>query len=310
MTVARRRVLAAVCCGCAFAASPSCTRLDANAVAPNRPYFEPLAHDTPRNDDARLSVLWVGHATVLLQMDDRWVLTDPLLETSVGQLQRRVSPPGVDVARLPMLDAVVVSHVHPDHLSLGSLERIERKIRQLYLPEGGMVYLTDFPFEARELRTWHSFERAGLRVTGVPVQHTAGRYGIDGAWMTKTFTGYVIEYAGLCVFFAGDTAYDAGDFERIHARFPHIDLALLPIAPIRPRDHMHYVHMDPEEALDALRDLGADFMVPIHFDTLVAGTDTPGEAREALVAQARERNVADRVAVLRIGERRVILPKP
>jgi L-ascorbate metabolism protein UlaG (beta-lactamase superfamily) len=224
-------------------------------------------------------------------------------------VQQRVSPARFDADRMPVFDAVLVSHVHPDHLSLGSLELIERKIRRLFLPEGGLVYLTDFPFEARELRSWHSIEGGGLRVTAVPVEHTGGRYGIDGEWMKKTFTGYVVEYAGLSVFFAGDTAYDPGDFERIRERFPHLDLALLPIAPIRPRDHMHRVHMDPDEALDALRDLGAAFMIPIHFDALVAGTDAPGEARETLIARARERGLADRVAVLRIGERRVIVPK-
>jgi len=67
--------------------------------------------------------------------------------------------------------------------------------------------------------------------------------------------------------------------------------------------------MDPAEALDALADLGGPTLVPMHFDTLTAGKDGPGEARERLVAEARARGVDDHVRVLRIGERAVIVPR-
>jgi len=290
-------------------AACACTRLSNRVVDPAHPYFEPPAHDTPRSDDALLSVLWIGHATVLVQMGDKWILTDPFLVDTMGEIQRRVSPPGLEAACLPeKIDAVLVSHLHPDHLSYASLDLIEHKVKRLFVPRGGLAYVPDLAFDARELPAWTSFEEGGLRVTAVPVQHVGGRYGIDAAWMTHSFTGYVVEYRGLSVFFGGDTAYDAPDFRRARERFPHLDLALLPIAPIRPRDHMRTLHMDPDEALDALGVLGARTMVPIHFDTLVAGKDSPGEARETLRARARDRGVADHVDVLRIGERRVIVP--
>jgi N-acyl-phosphatidylethanolamine-hydrolysing phospholipase D len=284
-----------------------CTRLGSSST-PAHPFYLPLAHDAPGAANSRLSVLWIGHATMLIQMDDKWILTDPFLVGTMGLIQRRASPVGLGADRLPAIDAVLISHMHPDHLSLGSLERIEHRVRRLFVPQGGLVYLTDFAFDARELRSWGSFEEQGLRITAVPVDHDGGRYGIDSAWMTKSFTGYVVEYHGLSVFFGGDTAYDRNDFQRTRELFPHLDLALLPIAPIRPRRHMRTLHMDPAEALDALRDLGARTMIPMHFDTLVAGTDAPGEARELLIAEACARGVADRVELLRIGERRVVVP--
>jgi N-acyl-phosphatidylethanolamine-hydrolysing phospholipase D len=305
LTLRLRESIASLVLGTSFALC-SCTRL---GPASSAPFYEPLAHDVPSAAESRLSVLWIGHATMLIQMDDKWILTDPFLVDTMGQIQRRVSPVGLDADRLPAIDAVLISHVHPDHLSLGSLERIERLVRRLYAPEGGLVYVTDYGFDARELRSWHSFEDRGLRVTAVPVDHQGGRYGIDSAWMTKSFTGYVVEYHGMSVFFGGDTAYDPLDFRRTRAVFPHLDLALLPIAPIRPRGHMRALHMGPDEALDAMNDLGARAMIPMHFDTLVAGTDAPGEARELLVERARARGLADRVDLLRIGERRVVLPQ-
>ena len=266
-------------------------------------------HDA-RRPDARLAVTWLGHATALVQMDDRFILTDPLLQDSVGQLSKRVQEVGMDPADLPPLDAVVVSHMHFDHLSLGSLDAIEGKVRRLFVPRGGLVYIPNYAFDVRELARWASFEDRGLRVTAVPVQHVGFRYGLDGAWMTSSFTGYVLEYHGLTVYFAGDTAYDGARFRATAERFPHIDLALLPIAPIHPRSFMEKTHVDPGEALRAFRDLGAAVMIPVHYDTMINGFDDPGEARETLEREARTQGLSPRVRIVPIGGQSVIVPVP
>jgi len=265
----------------------------------------------PLRTDARLAVLWVGHATVLVQMDDKLILTDPLLENTVGQLTRRLQEPGIDPANLPRLDAVVVSHMHFDHLSLGSLDAIEPKVHRLFVPQGGLVYVPNYAFDARELPTWQSFEEGGLRITAVPVKHVGFRYGVDAAWMKTSFTGYVFEYHGLTVYFSGDTAYDGERFRETAARFPSIDLALIAIAPIHPRSLMEATHIDPAEAVQAFLDLGARTMVPIHYDTLVNGFDAPGEARATLVKVMKERGLGeDRVRILPIGGQAVIVVAP
>jgi L-ascorbate metabolism protein UlaG (beta-lactamase superfamily) len=262
----------------------------------------------PRRADARLAVLWVGHATTLLQLDDRFVLTDPLLTDSVGQLTKRLQEPGIDPANLPQIDVALVSHMHFDHLSLGSLDLIEPKVRRLFVPRGGLVYVPNYAFDVRELATWESFEDRGMRITAVPVKHVGYRYGADAAWMTKSFTGYVLEYRGLTVYFSGDTAYDEQRFRITAERFPHIDLALLPIAPIHPRGFMEAVHADPAEAVQAFVDLRARTMVPIHFDTLINGFDDPGEARTTLQRVVHARGLDDRVRILPIGGQAVIVP--
>jgi L-ascorbate metabolism protein UlaG (beta-lactamase superfamily) len=272
-----------------------------------RPVANRITH--PRRDDARLAVLWVGHATMLVQMDDRFILTDPLLQDSVGQVTRRLQQPGIDPVDLPPLDAVVVSHMHFDHLSLGSLDLIEPKVRRLFVPQGGLVYVPNYAFEARELPTWESFDDRGLRITAVPVKHVGFRYGIDASWMTASFTGYVFEYHGMTVYFSGDTAYDAARFKATAGRFPVIDLALLPIAPIHPRSFMEATHVDPVESVQAFLDLGARVMVPMHYDTLVNGFDAPGEPRATLERVMKERGLGpDRVHALAIGEQAVIVP--
>ena len=179
----------------------------------------------------------------------------------------------------------------------------------MVMPMGGIAYLTDVSFPVDELRAWQSVERQGLRITAVPVDHVGFRYGIDNDWMTTSFTGYVIEYHGLSVYFPGDAAYDGLRFAAVRERFPHLDLALLPIAPIEPRTHMRRTHLDPPEAIQAFSDLGANVMVPLHFDTFINGGDTLGIAPRLLREAAINAGLADRVLILKQGEQRVIVPK-
>jgi L-ascorbate metabolism protein UlaG (beta-lactamase superfamily) len=258
--------------------------------------------------DARLALIWVGHATALVQIDDKIILTDPVFTSTVGEFSKRLVEPGIDPDKLPRLDAVLISHMHFDHLSLGSLSMIQDKVRMLLLPRGGTTYLTDFSFPAIELAPWQPWERDGLRITAAPVDHVGFRYGLDDAWMKDSFTGYVIEYHGIKVYFGGDTAYNQRLFVETAQRFPKLDLALLPIAPIEPRSIMRVFHMDPREAVQAFIDLDAQRMVPIHYDTFVNSTDNPGDALRELTEAHQRFSFGEREIVpVGIGEQWVFV---
>jgi L-ascorbate metabolism protein UlaG (beta-lactamase superfamily) len=269
--------------------------------------IRPVEHkiQNPVRPDAELAVLWVGHATVLLQIADRFVLTDPVFTDTVGQVSKRLVEPGIDAEALPPLDVVLVSHMHFDHLSLGSLERIEPKVRDLVVPQRGLLYVPGFSFRTWELATWESWERDGLRVTAVPVRHNGFRYGLDGEWMTTSYTGYVVEYAGRTVYFGGDTAMTQG-FRAAAERFPSIDLAILPIAPIHPREFMCRAHIDPQEAVRAFLELRAQRLLPMHYDTFINSFDEFGEAPRELERAATASGVRERLVLLHIGEQRVL----
>ncbi len=266
----------------------------------------------PVRPDARLAVLWVGHATVLLQMDDKLVLTDPVFTPSVGQVSQRLVEPGIEVRHLPPLDGVLISHMHFDHLSLGSIEQIEDKVQWLGMPRGGLVYLTDFGFPAEEVPWWGTRTLpGGMKVTAVPVQHSGWRYGLDHAWRQGIgYAGWVIEYRGMTVYFGGDSGLNEEAYRETARRFPSLDLALLPIGPIHPRGFMKPVHTDPDEALTAFEWLGARWMVPIHHATFINSTDEPGEPERVLRKAMRRRGFDDgRVSVLSIGEQKVFLER-
>jgi L-ascorbate metabolism protein UlaG (beta-lactamase superfamily) len=262
----------------------------------------------PCRTDARLAVLWIGHASTLIQIDDKFILTDPVFTTTVGQFSKRLIEPGIDPENLPKIDVVLLSHMHIDHWSPVSLDLIESKVKEMIIPQGGFVYVPNYSFNTTELKTWQMWESDGLKITAVPVLHNGWRYGIDDAWMKTSFSGYIIEYNGICVYFSGDTGYIPDFFDQTREHFPEIDLALLPIAPIHPREYSQERHTDPGAAIKIMQEIGAKNLMPIHFDTFPESLDSVGEASATLQLEMEKNNLTSvQVHILNIGEQRVFI---
>jgi len=266
----------------------------------------------PVRDDARLAVLWVGHATLLIQIDDKIILTDPVFTETIAFISKRLIEPGIEPENLPDIDVTLISHLHADHLSFGSLDMIESKVKELLVPQEGLVYIPNYDFESNELKTWHTWEKDGLKITSVPVLHNGMRYGLDAKWLDKSYTGYVIQYKGITVYFSGDTGYEPGTtiFKETGEKFPNIDLAFLPIAPIHPREYSKGRHTDPSDAVKIMRELNAKKMMPMHFDTFAESYDTLGEAESTMHAVMKRENLTeDEIILFNIGEQKTIIPK-
>lgn len=291
--------------GCNSLASRFMARAVEQAGEPIRPVERIVA--SPIRASVGLSVLWAGHATVVIQIHDKVIITDPVFTRTVGLLTKRSVAPGLDPASLTRLDAILISHIHFDHFSYGSLDQLPKSAR-VFVPPGGMEYTPEFGFaETRPAKSWQPFEMDGLRITPVPVQHFGGRYGFDAGWNSEpTWTGYVIEYKGTTVFFAGDTGYNPELFKEIGRRF-NIDVALIPIAPVEPREFMSRVHVDPKEAIQILEDVGAKLMIPIHHHTFFQGLEpTPTYAKTLLQKLIEEHGLQNRVKIVEIGEQIIL----
>lgn len=263
----------------------------------------------PIQPSADLAAAWVGHATSLIQMYDKLIMTDPLFTSTVGIVVKRYIEPGMDPSVLPKLDAILISHTHFDHFSFGSLEQLPRN-GILAIPQGALRYTPEFGFRSvHELSPWESADDSGLTIIAVPVQHFSGRYGFDGAWMRDHgYTGYVVRYRDLTVFFAGDTGYHPEYFKEIGRRFT-IDLAVIPIGPGGSWEVGSRIHVHPRGALMIFQDVRADYMLPVHHKTLFYGSDRdPNQSIITLRALAAEMGLTDRIVDLDVGEQRIIIP--
>ncbi len=124
----------------------------------------------------------------------------------------------------------------------------------------------------------------GVQITAVPADHEGSRTLRDGKSHLKSFTGYLIRYHGLAVYFPGDTAFRPEFFSEVNQRYGPVDLALLPIGPITPEEVMQKTHMNPAQAVRAANIVQAKIMLPVHFETFVNSLDKPDQDRAALVA--------------------------
>jgi L-ascorbate metabolism protein UlaG (beta-lactamase superfamily) len=204
-----------------------------------------------------VSVAFVGHATVLLDLGGTRVLTDPVLGNRVGFLRRITAAP--DPATYRATDVVALSHLHHDHCDLPSLTRLGRDT-PLVVPAGSAAFLRRHGF--RRVVTLHpgeSYLVGSVRLTATPAAHDGRRvpFGPRAAAV-----GYLISSPGTVAYFAGDTDLFAGmaDLSR------HLDLALLPVWGWGP--NLGPGHLDPARAAEAVALLRPRRAVPVHWGTL------------------------------------------
>ena len=204
-------------------------------------------------DDERLT--WVGHATVLLELGGARLLTDPLLRTRLGHLRRHGARPDPSVTQ--DIDAVLVSHVHLDHLDVRSLRSIARGARVI-VPQGAGRLLRRIGFaEVDEVESGDSIAVGEATVTALPAVHDGRRRPLGAAVATL---GYEIVGAQR-VYFAGDTEL----FDGMRDMAGRFDVALLPVWGWGPS--LGPGHMDPLSAARAVAILRPAVAVPIHWGT-------------------------------------------
>ncbi len=256
-------------------------------LAPNDPAFLRGNGDTP-------TVTWIGHATLLVQMGGRNVLTDPHFTTRCSPVSwagpRRAVPPGLAMDDLPPVHLVVISHDHFDSLDEGTVRLLARREggdETLWcVPLGLGPYLRSWGVRrVVELDWWQGAQAHGLAVTAVPAQHWSKRH-LIGRDRTL-WAGFAVAAPGFRFLFCGDSGYP-GDFREIGRRLGPFDLAAIPIGAYAPRWFMGPYHMDPEEAVRVHADVRAARSVAMHWGTFVL-TDEPLDEPPRRLAAARER---------------------
>ena len=253
----------------------------------------------PPSRVGEVAITWLGHATVLIEIDGLRLLTDPVLRKRVGPLVRIA--PGLDDEAVGVLDCVLLSHLHADHVDLRTLRALRRS-GPLVAPRGSRAWLTARGVsEVVELRAGDEMGLGTVRITATSARHDGRRWPLGPA---ADPIGYLIG-GSSGVYFAGDTEL----FLAMAELRGLVDVALLPIWGWGAR--LGAGHLDPEDAAAAASLIAPAVAIPIHWGTLALGRparrprDPQRPAREFAAFASRYAPAVD-VRLLAPGERIVL----
>lgn len=230
-----------------------------------------------RISDSSQVITYINHSTFLIQTDSLNIITDPVYSKRVSPFSfagpKRMRPPGIHFEDLPHLDIVLISHNHYDHLDIKTLEEIKEKHDPLFItPLGIDLYLNKKGISNTVSLDWwkkHDINDA-VSISAVEAQHFSSRGMFD---RDKTlWAGFVIESNAGNIYFAGDTGYN-NFFEKIGNDYAPIKTALIPIGAYIPRWFMSPVHVDPAQALQIHKDVGAELSIGMHYGTFPLADD-------------------------------------
>ena len=236
-------------------------------------------------------LLYVGHATVLIEFPWVRVLTDPFFGLRLGPLRRYSAEPNLEA--IGSVDIVLISHAHADHFDMPSLRNLPGT-PIVVVPSGLGAAAKACGHRVRELPSGEELEIAGGRVTAVPARHWRSPFD-----PRAEAVGYVVD-AGARVYFAGDTA----PLEGLARKIGKVDVALLPVGTWGP--HRGPGHLEPESAARFAQELRPTVAVPIHWGTLY-----PVGLERVLPRPLHERAARFQAAVARLSPEidvRVLLP--
>jgi len=266
----------------------------------------PLA-DAPRGAAGPLAATWLGHSSVLIDIDGYRVLADPVWSERCSPSRtvgpQRLHPAPLSLDSLPALDAVIISHDHYDHLDMDTVLALTRSQRAPFVvPLGVGAHLREWGIpQSRVVELdWNEDIRIGdLRLVSTPARHFSGRFlnRNNTLWASWAIIGP--EHRA---YFGGDTGYTTG-FEKIGADYGPFDLTLMPIGAYSPS--WPDIHMNPEEAVRAHLDMtDAGLLVPIHWCTFRLAPHPWGEPVERLLKAADSERVE--IAIPKPGGRVIV----
>lgn len=271
----------------------------AHPIAPAR-----LKPDIKSMTDDRLSVAWIGHATLLINLRGTWILTDPAFSERVGVEtpwigvvgQRRLIEPALSIEELPKIDIIAISHAHMDHMDIPTLRKLP-KDATLVVP-AGLEDLTDgLGFSKIEEIKWgEEKEIAGVKIYAFAARH----WGERTPWEKKTrgYNSYIFAKSGKSLLFASDTSYTDvfGSITKLHP----VDAAAFDLSAYEPK-WFRQAHATSEEVWRMFKQTGAKALLPIHWGTFIISQEAIDDPMLWLRAVAGP-EFYDKVKIRYIGE--------
>jgi L-ascorbate metabolism protein UlaG (beta-lactamase superfamily) len=276
---------------------------------------ESYSFETVKNDGAYLrentsdfNVTWVGHSTLIIQIDGKTILTDPIWSDRASPVQfagpKRHVPPGIALKDLPHIDVVLISHDHYDHLDQNTIEFLGNDPLYLVPLKVGEIIESWGITNYEEFDWWDSITFNQVEFICTPAQHFSGRNPL--AQNNTLWASWVVRSGEISCYYGGDSGYFP-DYAEIGEKYGPFDLAALPIGAYKPRWFMAPVHMSPIEAVDAFLDLKAEMFVPIHWGTFELADEPLDEPPQFLRDEIKRRELDENdFIILKHGETRIL----
>lgn len=240
-----------------------------------------------------LRAFWIGHASVYVEIDSVRMLIDPVFSDYASPFDfgpKRFHPPPIALQDLPKIDVVVISHDHYDHLDMKTIMYLAKQGTRFFVPLGVGAHLERWEVaknEIRELEWWQHQMAGGVKIICTPTRHYSGRRLTDNKatlWSSWTVIGSQHRF-----YFSGDTGYSK-HFKEIGERFGPFDISFIKIGAYGPGASWIDIHMSPEDAVRAHKEVQAKRMFPVHWGTFnLAYHDWDEPIKRTLQAAIKEK---------------------
>lgn len=246
--------------------------------------------------------VWVGHSTFYLNNGDLDILTDPIFSERASPIKfagpKRLINTPLQISDINNIDIVIISHNHYDHLDIPSLKSIQKKFPNVVflVPIGDKDLLTKYNLNnIYEFNWWESFTYKDTKFTFTPTQHWSARGIFDRN--KSLWGGWFIETESLKLFHAGDTGY-SNDFKVIKEKLGIPDFAFIPIGAYDPEWFMGESHVNPEDAVRIMEDLGRPDSFGMHWGTFTLTSEDTLEPIERLKIITDKKNINNFISLI------------
>ena len=250
-------------------------------------------------------MIWIGHSTFLIKKNNLVILTDPVFSERASPFKRlgpkRLIPPAILLNELPKIDVVTISHNHYDHLDIRSLKKLSKLNPNLIflIPKGDIDIFNKKNIDnVKEFVWWEEISIDDFIFTFTPVQHWSARGLFDRN--ESLWGGWFIKSTDYSLYHAGDTGY-SNDFVETQKRLGSPKYAFLPIGAYDPEWFMSASHVNPEDSIRIMKDLGAEFSFGMHWGTFTLTAEDTIEPPQRL-KEALNNDKLDNFITLKPGE--------
>jgi len=255
--------------------------------------------------ESGLRVTWMGHSSLLIEIDGARILTDPVWgeraspSTLLGPSRFHETP--IALEALPKLDAIIISHDHYDHLDMPSIKQLAGTTDvHFYMPLGIGAHMERWGVPADRIHEFDWWEKTTLEASGVelvstPSRHFSGRAGIDKD--RTLWTSWTILGPEHRVYFSGDTGFSQ-HFQEIGDKYGPFDLTMLEVGAFH--EAWGNIHLGPHKALEAHQMLGGKRMLPVHWGTFDLAIHSWTDPARTLAQVAPEKGIE--LVTPRVGE--------